>query len=669
MTELDQLSGIGETRAQQLRAAGIETVEDVQDADVADLQTVEGIGDSIASDLKEQAAEITDGGGSPGGLAGELIGDDLVDDPTFNETPTELGDGVDRDAHRRFLTAFNEARTPEQLAEMVDVEPERARMLLEHRTEYPIGVQHVDDLTGPDLIDEDILDNLGLLFGPARYGKWESPANLTTAHGDPFKPVHAALLHTGDVLFIKHTHGGQHGGGHGGGHTRDWTQVWDPAKKGGQSLSAPSNQPQADLYCSGHSFLSNGELLVVGGGGPSTGNEPDYGWKFDPDGGGGAGKWIRTQGGTNAGRVVQGRWYPTLVTVGPNRVLVVDGGHDKMSIYDQHADDFTEVSSPPGQPNQGPNDPSRRDFPPRYPGLHYTPSGKVIYTKTGFGNAGRGTAAPDPDKPQYFEFTSAREGRWSSPFPQPQDRPRTKGMSVQILKQGGRYGWQSDILVVGGASGSAARSVETLRPDTSPPSWRKHNFTFTDPRINVNATVLADGTVFVCGGTTSKNSPCYIYDPWATQNPWTEVAELPSVRNYHSFALLLPSAKVLVGSADTNSIEVYRPPYLYNGPTLASRPSIQSVPSRIHHGQSFTVTMSGSPSIDKLNLVRPMAVTHQTDSEQRAVPLQFSQNGSTLNATAPNGNHPHPVAPRGYYMLFAIDSNGVPSRGEFVHLH
>lgn len=68
-----------------------------------------------------------------------------------------------------------------------------------------------------------------------------------------------------------------------------------------------------------------------------------------------------------------------------------------------------------------------------------------------------------------------------------------------------------------------------------------------------------------------------------------------------------------------------------------------------------------------------MAVTHQTDSEQRAIELLFHQSGTdTLAATAPNGRHPHGMAPSGYYMLFILNKDGVPSVATFIrlsHLH
>ena len=65
-----------------------------------------------------------------------------------------------------------------------------------------------------------------------------------------------------------------------------------------------------------------------------------------------------------------------------------------------------------------------------------------------------------------------------------------------------------------------------------------------------------------------------------------------------------------------------------------------------------------------------MAPTHNTDSEQRVVQLQYAYAGEDrLYAVAPNGWHPHATAPRGYYMLFILNADGVPSVARFVRLH
>src|SRR5215203_6008163 len=110
-----------------------------------------------------------------------------------------------------------------------------------------------------------------------------------------------------------------------------------------------------------------------------------------------------------------------------------------------------------------------------------------------------------------------------------------------------------------------------------------------------------------------------------------------------------------------NSIEVFSPPYLFNPDgSLAARPAITSVNGEIptpthapefHHGSQFTIETPDAGSIAKVVVIRPMAVTHQTDTEQRIVQMPFHQSGpGVVTASAPDGVHPHALAPRGYYM-------------------
>jgi hypothetical protein len=140
-------------------------------------------------------------------------------------------------------------------------------------------------------------------------------------------------------------------------------------------------------------------------------------------------------------------------------------------------------------------------------------------------------------------------------------------------------------------------------------------------------------------------------------------------------ALLLPRGKVMAaGGAPPggcslsafNTIEVFSPPYLFRG----ARPAITALPGLVHHGQSFEITTPDADDVARVVLVRPMAVTHQTDSEQRVVTLRFARTAADrLAATMPDGVHPHGMAPRGYYLLSILKANGVPSEGRFIYLH
>jgi hypothetical protein len=63
-------------------------------------------------------------------------------------------------------------------------------------------------------------------------------------------------------------------------------------------------------------------------------------------------------------------------------------------------------------------------------------------------------------------------------------------------------------------------------------------------------------------------------------------------------------------------------------------------------------------------LVAPISVTHHTDAGQRYIKLPInSRTATTLETTAPaNGN----IAPPGFYMLFVVNNQGVPSEARFV---
>jgi hypothetical protein len=76
-------------------------------------------------------------------------------------------------------------------------------------------------------------------------------------------------------------------------------------------------------------------------------------------------------------------------------------------------------------------------------------------------------------------------------------------------------------------------------------------------------------------------------------------------------------------------------------------------------------TTSDAPIRD-LSLVRPMAVTHSVDGNQRLVDVPFTHaaNGDLQLTVTDNPD----LAPPGWYMLFATDTAGVPSVASWVHL-
>jgi len=527
--------------------------------------------------------------------------------------------------------------SPPMEKEMRLMDSRSARLLFELRErEFPLGFTNVTQLLKIHGV------NLGKLIewlSDIRYGSWQTlPYTIPRQGGGSVSIVHAALLHTGKVLFLDDGP----------------TPIWDPADEVNPHFEFPISNPDYSLTCSGHSFLSNGQLLVVGGGGFGPRAGANKGFKFDP-----VGKtWTKTAGDMH---VV--RWYPTAVTTGDQRMLVVGGWNENatlqndMEAYEESSDSFVKVAG------------ATLGFPNLYPGLHLLPNNVLFYSRTGWGHAA-GSPPSSLDSSSYFQFTGPTLGAWSSIAPSTINR--CKGMSVMLYRNTCPH---TRILVVGGcdATGNGINSAAEIIDASflSPASAWALTAPLPDatPRRQCDVVLLPDGTVFVAGGATTPNSPCILFDPVA--NTWSSMADLPSVRMYHSVMILLPSGKVMMSGwandAPSGTIDLYSPPYLFKG----ARPTISSAPATVNFGQQFTIGTPDAASIVKATLVRPMAVTHQTETNQRVLELSFLHDHvhpNNLIATAPDGGSPHAFAPKGYYMLFILNGSGVPSVARWIYL-
>ena len=191
-------------------------------------------------------------------------------------------------------------------------------------------------------------------------------------------------------------------------------------------------------------------------------------------------------------------------------------------------------------------------------------------------------------------------------------------------------------------------------------------------RRQLNATVLPDGTVLVTGGSSADGNDnaagaVFTAELW---NPATEqfttLASMSEYRGYHSAAVLLPDGRVLSsGGNDHQSGQVFSPPYLFKG----ARPGITSAPLTVRYGDTFFVETPDATSISKVTWLRSGAATHSFDQNQRINFLGFTPSvspGATgLNVTAPsNPNH----CPPGYYELFILNGNGVPSVARWIQI-
>ena len=228
-------------------------------------------------------------------------------------------------------------------------------------------------------------------------------------------------------------------------------------------------------------------------------------------------------------------------------------------------------------------------------------------------------------------------------------------------------------MIAGGRS-PATDTAEVIDLSESPLVWN-YIQPMSWPRIQLSAVLLPTGKVLVLGGAQTDNVASTaalaadLYDPDTGTRVPAGTAAVP--RMYHSVALLLPDGRVWVaGSNPARGVwepvmEVYSPAYLFAADgSPAVRPTILGAPGVVGYGASFDIATPNT-NITSVVLVRPGAPTHAFDMEQRLVSLDFQSGSGKITATAPpHGN----VAPPGYYMLFLVNSSGVPSVATFVQL-
>ena len=244
------------------------------------------------------------------------------------------------------------------------------------------------------------------------------------------------------------------------------------------------------------------------------------------------------------------------------------------------------------------------------------------------------------------------------------------------------------VMALGGGGNPATSSTEIIDLSAASPAWTPGPSMSTG-RIQMDAVILPDGTVLAMGGSVNNEAPngpgktADLYDP--VTNTFRSAGTASYSRLYHSTALLLPDARVMSMGSNPGSrgryeaaIEIYTPAYLFDSSDLlitTGRPSITAItPSSgvVGYNAPFSVNFSSASPIASAVLVRPGSVTHAFDMEQRLIGLcgpspqpPCSAGGGTLSLTSPpNGN----IAPPGYYMLFLLDSAGVPSKAQFIQL-
>jgi Domain of unknown function (DUF1929)/Glyoxal oxidase N-terminus len=502
-------------------------------------------------------------------------------------------------------------------------------------------------------------------------GSWSEQARLALQpacdptvggrHAPPFSAeivgIHGAVLRTGKVVLFGFSDSDAHVA---------VSRVLDPVSGAGHPPPESHH-----LFCGGHSLLDDGRLFVAGG----HQDEINALHTFDP----------HQETWTRIGEMADGRWYPTCTTLPDGKVFIISGTknhggpvgpgapvNNTLQLYDPASGIEPEEPLPVPFSNHFPPAFATIDL---YPFVFVLPSGKLLV------HSRNTTRLYDLAARSWQATQLPTEYPWSRTYP-------GAGTSVLLpLLPTSDPPYRARVLVAGGGgadheqltiSTPANQTVEILDLGAAQPAWR---FTapMTAPRVMADAVLLPDGAVAVVGGSSTGRAdlavtpvlPIELFDPVAER--WTTLCPMRVPRSYHATALLLPDARVLMMGKDglfntepynypEHRVEIFSPPYLFRGP----RPAILAAPRQLPYDTAFDIETTDTAEIGSVVLLRAGAATHSFNMDQRHIGLII--NGRTpdrLTVTSPPNSN---IAPPGFYMLFIVDTAGVPSVAQFVRL-
>jgi hypothetical protein len=544
-----------------------------------------------------------------------------------------------------------------------------------------------------------------LAAAPADGGRWEPPFDI------PVMAINAALLPTGKVLwYAYHVNPNPIAGGPDVPNTAEaW--LWDPVTGQTKQVDPPLWRDPADgkmkpanIWCSGTSFLADGRVVVAGGSlayrrgpddprGQTEFKGLDKVFTFDPF----------SETWTEQPDMADGRWYPSQARLPDGRTIILSGldKSGRTDIYPTNKSiemftpsdesnlrgvgtikQFPGVRDGGGMPGEPPEPPDGG----LYPHTFWMPSGKLML------------AGPDPNDSWYLKGPDPnREDdlpdpdvdlRFQSEEISDQNRQRLFGTAVLLPPALGSV--SSKVMQLGGWSDSApvadknTASTETIDEKDIGSGWQMDpdSKSMNVPRSHANTVLLPDGSMVEVGGGHGKdqndadgNQEQWEADPsdkavelWnPTSGKWTIGAAQQEYRTYHSTALLLPDGRVISagddynGGYDRDTAEIYEPPYLFKGP----RPVISGAPELASLGSTVHVATPDPSRVAHAALIAPGATTHANDMNQRYLPVETTQGNGEVSFTVPDDKN---VALPGWYMLFLVSPQGVPSVASWIRI-
>ncbi|KAJ7364627.1 copper radical oxidase-like protein, partial [Mycena albidolilacea] len=431
---------------------------------------------------------------------------------------------------------------------------------------------------------------------------------------------------------------------------------------------------KSDVFCSGSVILPDkgGRILNVGG------------WSLDstkgvrlytPDGTAGVNGTNDWQENFNELALQRQRWYPTATVLANGSVLVIGGETGSNAAPQPNL----EILPNPG----GKADTvieldwlARTDPYNLYPFVYVLPSGRIFII---YYNEARildphtfETVVELPNIPgSVNNFLGGRT------YP-------LEGASV-LLPQRAPYTDPVRILTCGGSSPGAGIALDncvSIAPEAPNATWTLERMP--SQRVMPCMVPLPDGTFMIMNGAhqgvagfglaNNPNLGALLYDPAQPLGQRISILNTTIVaRLYHSEAILLPDARILVSGSDPQTlgvypeemrIEAYYPPYLTAGRT---QPTFTIATTDWTYGSTHPIVVhlpQGTTATMKVSLVAAVSSTHGNSMGARTLFPAFSCSGNTCTITAPPNAF---VSPPGWHQLFVLDGP-TPSHSVWVRI-
>ncbi len=444
---------------------------------------------------------------------------------------------------------------------------------------------------------------------------------------DGLVAVHAVHLPHGYVLVWRN-----------GSNVRIWNAAIEAFVDGADG-AAGSFPLDSNIFCAGHAQLPTGWPLVIGGAsqnGRGISDSNIFRWPM----------YGPTHWQTIAPMTYQ-RWYPTCTVLPDGQILATSGRDINASavripeLYDATTNTWRQLID------------AEKSLP-LYPFMFVAPTGDVFHAGPSLN-----TSLLDIEQQQWTTIAQSSFAGETAVMYRPGKVMKAGGQVLGVCVGDPK---QEDDAV-------AIANTAVIDLNATAPQW-VDVADMSHARRRFDLTLLADGRVLATGGTGCENNQAFavraadLFDP--ATDTWTELASISPEdppRMYHSVALLLSDARVLIAGCNNQpSAQIFSPPYLFRGP----RPEITSAPGMFTYASTELLSTPQAQSIANVNLLRLGSVTHEFDQNQRLVPLAFEVSGATtLTVSAPIDGA---VAPPGYYMLFIISDDGVPSMAQYVFL-